>query len=155
MIIKSSAFENNEMIPELYTCDGQNMNPPLEFSDVPEEAKSLVLIMDDPDVPKEVLEEQMYDHWVMFNTPPQTKMIPEGETIGVLGNNSSGKNRYTGPCPPPQYEPTTHRYFFKLYALDTELELGAGSSKKDVLEAIDGHVIEEAELVGLYDRSES
>ena len=92
------------------------------------------------------------DHWILFNMPPQTREIASGVTVGVPGKNGAGANQYTGPCPPPQYEPSEHRYFFKLYALDTELPLAAGASKADVEQAMRGHVIAQTELVGRYKR---
>jgi Raf kinase inhibitor-like YbhB/YbcL family protein len=151
--LTSSAFENNGTIPSTYTCDDRrDMNPPLSISGVPEGAKSLVLLMDDPDVPKAVKPDGMFDHWVLFNIPPETREIAAGVTIGVPGVNGAGNNAYTGPCPPPQYEPSTHRYFFKLYALDSELSFKAGVSKAEVEKAMQGHIVAEAQLVGRYKR---
>src|SRR3989338_2196321 len=145
--ITSSAFEQDGRIPSKYTCDGdRTINPPLVFSGVPESAKSLALIMDDPDVPKVLHADGVFDHWVLFNIPPSTTEIPEGGSAGTPGGNGAGKNAYTGPCPPPQYEPSEHRYFFKLYALDTELPLKAGASKADVLKSLEGHVLAQAQL---------
>lgn len=145
MQIKSSAFENNEKIPAKYTCDGQNINPPLTFSQVPKEAKSLVLIVDDPDAPGKT-----WTHWVLYNILSSTlqileNQIPEGAVEGVTDFGSTG---YGGPCPPSG----THRYFFKLYALDTTLDLEESATKADVEEKIKDHIIEKAELIGLYSR---
>jgi Raf kinase inhibitor-like YbhB/YbcL family protein len=152
--LTSSAFEHNGLIPSKYTCDGDRaINPPLEFSGVPEGAKSLVLIMDDHDVPKELRSDGVYDHWVIFNIPADTKKIIEGgSNPGVHGANSSGASAYTGPCPPPQYEPREHRYVFKLYALSAILLLPAGATKKDVLDALIPVKLAETELIGRYSR---
>jgi len=150
--ITSSAFAEGASIPSKFTCDGDQVSPPLSISGVPEGAKSLVLIMDDPDVPKQLKPDGVFDHWVLFNIPPSTTEIPEGGSVGTPGGNGAGKNAYTGPCPPPQYEPSEHRYFFKLYALDTELPLKAGASKADVLKSLEGHVLAQAQLVGKYKR---
>jgi Raf kinase inhibitor-like YbhB/YbcL family protein len=145
--IKSSAFENRGTIPEKYTCEGADINPPLEFIDVPKEAVSCVLIMDDPDVPAFVRKDQMWVHWVVYDIPPQTKKIPENSTPpGVLGRGTGGEMRYQGPCPPDR----EHRYFFKLYALDTLLKLKPGASKQEIEASMASHVLAEAQLIGLY-----
>jgi len=149
MELTSSAFKNEETIPVKYTCDGQNISPPLKISGVPTNAESLVLIMDDPDVPKSVREDGMFDHWVVFNIPPDTREIPEGqEPEGMPGKGTSGKTGYYGPCPPDR----EHRYFFRLYALDTILDLPAKSDKRTVEGAITGHVVDRAYIMGRYDR---
>jgi len=153
LAITSSAFEQNGRIPSKYTCDGdRSVSPPLVFSGVPEGAKSLALIMDDPDVPKVLHPDGVFDHWVLFNILPGVREIAEGQTVGTAGANGGGKNAYTGPCPPPQYEPSEHRYIFVLYALDTILPLKEGATKQEVLKAINGHVIQQAELIGKYKR---
>ncbi len=153
MQITSSAFEHNTSIPSKYTCDGDRpTNPPLSISGVPEEAKSLALIMDDPDVPKQLRPDGVFDHWVLFNIPVETREIPEGTSAGTPGANTGGGNAYTGPCPPPQFEPAEHRYIFKLYALDIELDVGPGAEKRKVIEAMQGHILAEAELIGKYKR---
>ena len=152
MKLTSSAFNNSGRIPVKYTCDGENVSPPLTFEDIPENAASLVLIMDDPDVPTAVRPERNFDHWVLFNIPPETREIAEGASAGTPGVNGAGESAYTGPCPPPQYEPKEHRYFFRLYALDTELSLSEGTTKAAVLEAIKSHILKEAELMGTYSR---
>lgn len=152
LTLTSSAFENGASIPSRFTCDGVQVSPPLSISGVPEDAKSLVLIMDDPDVPKALKPDGIFDHWVLFNIPPETREIPEGGFVGVSGANSAGRNTYTGPCPPPQYEPSQHRYFFKLYALDAELLLSAGASKAEVESAMQGHIMAHTELMGVYKR---
>ncbi len=150
MKISSPIFQDQTLIPGKYTCDGENINPTLRINDVPTGAVSLVLIMDDPDVPEYVRKDGVWDHWVVFNIPPETSEIPEGsEPQGVAGQGTAGNTKYHGPCPPDG----KHRYFFKLYALDTRLELRAGASKREVLEAMRGHVLSEATLIGYYDRS--
>ncbi len=154
--ITSPAFEQNASIPSKFTCDAGSPpaggSPPLAISGVPEGAKSLALIMDDPDVPKQLKPDGVFDHWVLFNISPATTEISEGGSVGTPGANSAGKNAYYAPCPPPQYEPSEHRYVFALYALDTELALKAGTSKADVLKALEGHVLAQAQLVGKYKR---
>jgi len=145
MIVTSSAFGQNGSIPSKYTCDGESMNPPLEVKDVPVGSQSLVLIVDDPDAVRGT-----YTHWVVYNIGPQTTIIPEhGVPAGAVeGLTSSGKTGYGGPCPPSG----VHRYFFKLYALDTMLNLPAGADKAALEKAMEEHVLEKAELVGLYSR---
>jgi hypothetical protein len=143
--IISSEFKNNEKIPSNYTCEGEDVNPPLEFVDVPEDAKSLALIVDDPDAPGKT-----WVHWVVFNIPPETEEIDE-DTVpddAILGRTDFGNKSYGGPCPPSG----THRYFFKLYALDAMLDLDSGASKQEVLDAMNGRIIEKAELVGIFAR---
>jgi Raf kinase inhibitor-like YbhB/YbcL family protein len=149
MKLESPAFEHGGKIPSKHTCDGENTNPPLTISDVPSEAKSLVLIMDDPDVPKTIREDGMWDHWVVFNIPPDVREIKEGEEPeGVHGAGTGGNEDYFGPCPPDR----EHRYFFKLYALDANLDLPGKARKQQVEEAMGGHLIVQAELMGLYER---
>ncbi len=152
MKLKSSVFENNTSIPPRYTCDGENINPPLTISEIPKGTISLVLIVDDPDIPnvvKEKMNIHTYDHWILFNIPPDTTEIAENSTAhGVQGINSNGDNTYTGCCPPDK----EHRYFFKLYALDTMLDLPEGSTKQEVETAMKEHIIEQTELVGKYNR---
>lgn len=145
MKITSPAFSGSGKVPSKYTCDGDNTNPPLEFQDVPLDARSLVLIVDDPDAPS-----RTWVHWVVYNIDPRTKQIKENSVPagGVLGVTDSGKSDYGGPCPPSG----THRYFFKLYALDTMLDLPGGLTKQQVLEKMNDHVIEQAQLIGLYSR---
>jgi Raf kinase inhibitor-like YbhB/YbcL family protein len=147
MQLTSPAFQHKGHIPKLYTCEGKNAHPPLQFHNIPEGTKSFVLIMDDPDVPASIRPEQMFDHWVIFNIPPETREIKEsGKVPGIQGQNTRGKNDYFGPCPPFG----EHRYFFKLYALDCQLLLHPGATKKAVQQALQGHVLAEAELMGLY-----
>lgn len=149
MKLTSSAFQEGSIIPSLYTCESKNISPPLDISGVPPNAKSLVLICDDPDVPKSLRPDGMYDHWVVFNIPPNTHKIPERATApGTQGKNTAGKNQYTGPCPPDR----EHRYFFKLYALDCLLNLPAGATKKEVEQAAHGHIIAQCQLMGRYEK---
>ena len=144
MKISSRAFQDQSVIPSQYTCDGQDRIPPLSFADVPTGAKTLALVMDDPDAPMGI-----WDHWVIWNISPTTKEIPEGQAPqGIAGRNSWGKNSYGGPCPPDR----EHRYFFKLYALDTTLDLPPSSRKSDLEKAMKGHILTEAQLMGRYDR---
>ncbi|KKW20065.1 MAG: PEBP family protein [Parcubacteria group bacterium GW2011_GWA2_51_10] len=156
--LTSSVFEHNGKIPSKYTCDGdRSINPPLEIAGAPEGTKTLALIMDDPDVPKVKRPSGVFDHWVVFNMmpPPEggTLEIFEGGPIpGMQGANTAGTNVYTGPCPPPEYEPSEHRYVFKLYALDSELDLDKNATKDDVLAAMNGRILESAELIGRYKR---
>ncbi|MBU0469901.1 MAG: YbhB/YbcL family Raf kinase inhibitor-like protein [Nanoarchaeota archaeon] len=144
MEILSSAFDDGDEIPIKYTCDDEDISPPLEFSDIPEEAKSLVLILDDPDAPKET-----WTHWLVFNIPVNATEVDEGkEPKGTAGENSWGKLGYGGPCPPDG----EHKYIFKLFALDLKLDLPEGSNKNDVEAAMEGHILEKAELIGKYER---
>jgi len=145
MKITSPVFQEGKTIPSKYTCDGLNISPPLEITDVPKEAKSLVLIMDDPDAIKPA--NKIWDHWIVFNMPTTTKKIEEGkEPQGIHGKGTSNNLKYQGPCPPD----AEHRYFFKLYALDTNLSLQEGATKKQVEESMKGHILAQATLIGTY-----
>ena len=145
MNLTSPVFENNGNIPSKYSCDGDNINPPLKIADIPENAKSLVLIVDDPDAPSKT-----WVHWVLWNIPGNTKTIDENKipNDAVQGVNDFGKNNYGGPCPPS----STHRYFFKLYALNTFLEIPKSSTKQDIEKAMKNHIIAETKLIGKYSR---
>ncbi|KKR70623.1 MAG: YbhB and YbcL [Candidatus Nomurabacteria bacterium GW2011_GWB1_40_7] len=144
MRLESPEFENGGNIPSRFTCDGEGTNPELIFSDISKEAKSLVLLMDDPDAPMGI-----WDHWIVFNMPPDTKGISENSIPnGVVGKNTRGDNKYGPPCPPDR----EHRYFFKLYALNTKLGLDENATKQDVLNAMQEHILTEAELMGRYNR---
>jgi len=139
----TSDFEHEGMIPEKYTCDGANIAPILEISDVPENTKSFALIVDDPDAPV-----GLWVHWVLYNLPSDTRTIdennlPNGTTAGMT---NFGFTKWGGPCPPDGM----HRYYFKLYALDKELNLPAGLNKKQLEEAIKDSIIEKTELMGRY-----
>lgn len=144
MFLKS-VFKNNENIPKKYTCDGENINPPLEISGVPEDAKSLVLIVDDPDAPMGT-----WVHWTMWNIDPKTEKIEENNVPygAVEGMTSFKKLGYGGPCPPSG----VHHYYFKIYAIDTMLALSNKSDKLEIEKEINGRILDQAELVGLYSR---
>jgi len=142
--VTSSAFHEGGNIPSKFTCDGSDTSPPLQITGVPSEAKSLVLIADDPDAPS-----GLFTHWLVWNIPPQTNSIAEGSgPKGVHGTNDFGKSGYKGPCPPPG----THRYSFKIFALDRELDLRGGAKRSQVDAAMKGHIIAQGELVGRYAR---
>jgi Raf kinase inhibitor-like YbhB/YbcL family protein len=144
MKLTSTAFANGSPIPMEYTCDGADLSPPLEFSDMPTSARSLALIMDDPDAPM-----GNWVHWLVWNIPPSTAAFARGHKIPwTQGTTSWKRPGYGGPCPPSG----SHRYFFKLYALDTMLELPASALKKDLEAAMQGHIIASAELMGRYKR---
>lgn len=138
-------FLHQESIPKKYTCDGEDSTPEISVEGVPEEAKSLALILDDPDAPMGT-----FVHWLLFNIPPNTtkitsKPLPAGS---IQGFNDFGRVNYGGPCPPSG----VHRYFFKLYALDKTLDLKEGATKAQLESAMKGHIIEKTELIGLYTR---
>ncbi|MBD3259784.1 YbhB/YbcL family Raf kinase inhibitor-like protein [Candidatus Woesearchaeota archaeon] len=144
MKITSPAFEDGKAIPAEYTCKGSDISPELNFEEVPEEAKSLALVMDDPDAPMGT-----WDHWVVFNIPATATKVAKGtEPEGVAGKNSWDKTGYGGPCPPSG----THRYYFKLYALDAELNLAQGATKAELMKAMQGHIIAEARLMGTFSK---
>ncbi|HYF67552.1 MAG TPA: YbhB/YbcL family Raf kinase inhibitor-like protein [Ohtaekwangia sp.] len=140
--ISSSAFENEGVIPRKYTCDGAGINPPVKIEHVPEGTKSFVVLMDDPDAPGKV-----FDHWVVWNILPN-QQIKENSTPGSIGKNSLGKNEYIGPCPPSG----EHRYFIKVYALDTLLDLDDTADKNRVETALEQHILAYGELVGVYQK---
>jgi len=145
LVLKSSAFNHNESIPIKYTCDGDNVNPPLTVENIDRRANSLVLIMDDPDAPSGV-----FDHWLKWNIPKSTTVISEGtEPEGISGKNSAGGLTYRGPCPPSG----THHYRFKLYSLDNTVTLGEGATKSQLEAAMQDHILQQTELVGLYSRN--
>ena len=141
--VMSPAFENNKLIPAKYTCDGDDVNPPLAIDGVPEGTKTLAVIVDDPDAPMGT-----WDHWIVWNIPATASKIAENTVPGTEGMNDFRRRAYGGPCPPSG----THRYFFKVYALDVKLDLSPTSRKRDVEKAMQGHVLAKAELVGLYRR---
>jgi len=142
MKISSPSFEHEKMIPKKFTCQGEDINPRLDIADIPKDAKSLVLIIDDPDAPRKT-----FVHWVVFNITPQ-KTIKERSIPGMQGMNDFQKQSYGGPCPPLG----VHRYFFKVYALDMLLPLKEGATKEQVEEAMKGHILEETNLIGLYQK---
>ena len=142
MRITSSAFSNNAMIPSKYTCQGQDISPPLEFSNIQKNAKMLALIMDDPDAPSGT-----FTHWLVWNIPSKITEIHEGERIIYpQGLNDFGRQYYKGPCPPSG----VHRYFFTLYALNKEIDLKPGATKDELLKAMRDNIIEKTELIGKY-----
>jgi len=142
MEITSPAFKHNEYIPAKYTCEGEDINPAFAINGIPEGTKSLALIMDDPDAPIGV-----WVHWVVFDIPVIPR-IEENSIPGKLGITNSGRRDYHGPCPPSG----THRYFFKIYALDALLNLKEGISKGQLEKTMQGHILDKAELIGLYQR---
>jgi hypothetical protein len=150
MKIESSAFAPGQPIPQKYTCEGTDVSPAFRWSGAPAGTKTFALIADDPDAPA-----RTWVHWVLFNLPAATQLLPEAvpktesAAGGVQGRNDFGKIGYGGPCPPPGHP---HRYFFKLYALDSELLLTSSATKKDVDGAMQGHVLAQAELMGTYQR---
>ena len=143
--LKSSVFEHMGDIPRKYTCQGENISPPLSISNIPENAKSLALIAEDPDAPGITV-----THWVICHLDPTITEIPEGGKLekAIIGKNMRGKNEYMGPCPPFG----KHRYIFKLFALDEQLELDSKSKKKHLLKKMQGYIIEETQLIGLYQK---
>ncbi len=149
--VRSTAFSEGGAIPRKYTCDGEDVSPPLNWSGVPEDAKSLVLIADDPDAPVGV-----WVHWVLYDIPPSLSGLPEGvaktptvQGVGTQGINDFRQIGYGGPCPP---RGPAHRYFFKLYALDTLLNLKPGLRKGDIERAMKGHILAQAQCMGTYRR---
>lgn len=144
--LSSSAFEHGKPIPARYTCDGKDVNPPLSISQVPSTAKTLALIVDDPDAPAGT-----WSHWLVWNIAPTTSEILEGTVPGgsVQGINDFRRSSYGGPCPPSG----THRYFFRLFALDRSLTLGPETTRRSLLSALEGHVVMETELMGTYART--
>ena len=144
MKITSPAFSHNQPIPKKYTCQGQDINPPLAISGVPAGTESLVLIMDDPDAPG-----GNWDHWLVYNITP-TSEIKENSVPGTQTRNDFGRVNYGGPCPPSG----THRYFFKLYALDMGMPLfKKAPTKKELESTMQGHILDKAELIGLYQKT--
>lgn len=148
--IMSGAFGDGEEIPSKYTCDGENISPPLKWSEVPGEAKELVLICEDIDAPVGTI-----THWILYGIDPELEGLKEGlmpnsdPSNGTHGRRSFGKKEYMGPCPPGK---KAHHYVFKLYALDRRLDLETGVKKKNLIKAMEGHIIETSELVGAYTR---
>ena len=143
--LESSAFGNAQAIPSRHSCEGEDVSPPLRWSNVPEGARSLALVVDDPDAPGGV-----FTHWIAWGLDPATEGLGEGEQAPGAGQNDFGTSGYRGPCPPPGHG--RHRYVFRLYALDTEPELAVGAAKAELEQAIAEHVLTTAELVGTYER---
>ena len=143
--LESSAFGHGQAVPARHTCEGQDLSPPLRWAGVPAEARSLALVVDDPDAPRGV-----FTHWLAWGIDPSAGGLGEGEPAPSEGRNDFGTTGYRGPCPPPGHG--RHRYVFRLYALDRELELGSGAGKADLERAIEGRVLATAELIGTYER---
>lgn len=143
--ITSTAFTEGENIPRLYTCDDQNISPPLAWTGIPTSTTSLAIIMDDPDAPAGT-----WVHWVLYNLPPNTTSLEQGKIgLGLDGKNDFNRFGYGGPCPP---RGSNHRYFIKIYALDVELDLKSGASKAQVESAMRGHILVQGQLMGRYGR---
>jgi len=138
--VLSAAFNHGGQIPKKYTCEGEDVNPPLEISNLPTGTKTVALIVEDPDAPHGT-----FDHWIAWNIPPN-KTIAENSLPGMNGTNGFGKTGYGGPCPPSG----SHRYFFKVYALDTKLDLPAASDKKALQQAMKGHILAKGEMMAHY-----
>lgn len=148
--IKSPAFEEGELIPKKYTCDGVNVSPPLQWSSLPADVESIVLICEDPDAPS-----GLWTHWIIFNLPAETKGVSEFimerevlENGAQQGLNDFGTIGYRGPCPPGG----SHRYYYRIYALDVLLELPSRINRQDLLEAMNGHIIDQGQIMGIYTR---
>jgi Raf kinase inhibitor-like YbhB/YbcL family protein len=153
LTLKSPAFGNRQDIPSLYTCEGKNISPPLQWADVPEGTKSFVLIVDDPDAPDPKAPKRVFTHWLVYNIPPTVNALAEGISVlpagSQVGMNDRQRTSWTGPCPPIG----KHRYFHKLYALDSTLDFPQPPSKSEVETAMKSHVLGQAELIGLYEKS--
>ena len=151
LTVLSSAFQEGDKIPAKYTCEGQDVSPPLAWSEPPAGTRSLALIVDDPDAPGGV-----FTHWLLFNIPPDSRELPEAvpaqaelDSGALQGKTDFGRTGYGGPCPPPG---RPHRYQFTLYALDQPLDLEGGASKKQLLSAMEGHILAQGQLTGTYQR---
>lgn len=142
-----SAFGESQPIPSKYSCDGSNVSPALQWSNVPDGTKSFALVVDDPDAPNTT-----FTHWVLFDIPAETRSLAEGQrAVGIAGRNDFQQEGYGGPCPPANHD--AHRYFFRLYALDVEsLGLSQGARKEEALAAMQGHILEQTQLMGRYKR---
>ena len=155
MKVTSSAFQQGGSIPSQYTCEGKDVSPPLSWSGAGSNAKTFALIVDDPDAPDPAKPQRVYVHWVVYNIPAGTSSLPENASKtgmpkgAVQGKNDWGKPEYGGPCPPIG----RHRYFFKLYALDTELTGLKAATKADIERAVKGHVVDSGELMGTYQKA--
>lgn len=155
LIVTSSAYEPGGSIPKLYTCEGRDISPPLAWSGVPEKARSLILIVDDPDAPDPARPQRTWVHWVLYNIPVSVTSLPENARVdqaargSLEGRNDWGRTGYGGPCPPIG----RHRYFHKLYALDTVLPDLGKPTKADLEKAMEGHVLARGELIGTYQKA--
>jgi len=141
LTVCSPAFKDNDSIPIKYTCDGDNINPELQIGDIPRQASSLVLIVEDPDAPIGT-----WDHWIVWNIPTDISAIAEDSIPGIEGLNDFNQHHYGGPCPPSG----KHRYFFKLFALDTKLNLDTSARKLELEKAMIGHIVAFGETMGIY-----
>ena len=150
--ITSTAFDDGAAIPRVFTCQGEDLSPPLQWSGVPDGARSLALIVDDPDAPDPAAPKMTWSHWVLYNLPADSTGLPQAAAAlpagTVDGINDWKRTGYGGPCPPIG----RHRYFFRLYALDTNLTISDPATRERVLEAIEGHVVESAVLMGTYEK---
>jgi Raf kinase inhibitor-like YbhB/YbcL family protein len=154
LTLSSAAFENGREIPSVHTCEGGDISPPLSWSEVPPETRSLALIVDDPDAPDPAKPQRVFTHWVLYNIPPNADGLPQGAQADNLppgahqGTNGWGRIGFGGPCPPIG----RHRYFHKLYALDTVLPDLGDADKATLEQAMQGHVVAQTELIGLYQK---
>jgi Raf kinase inhibitor-like YbhB/YbcL family protein len=155
ILIISDAFQEGEAIPIKHTCDGDDLSPALRWSDIPPNTKSFALICEDPDAPSGT-----FTHWILYNLPPTVSELPEGVSAeerlangAIQGRNDFKRIGYGGPCPPPK--DSAHRYFFRLYALDTELQLRAGARREDIVLAMEGHILAKGHLMGTYQRKQA
>jgi Raf kinase inhibitor-like YbhB/YbcL family protein len=149
--LNSPAFEEGGKIPSVYTCDGENISPEIRIEGVPEGTRSLLLVMDDPDIPEHVKERlsiEKFDHWTVYNIPSDTTILPEGAQLAHVGLTSGGEAKYSGPCPPDR----EHRYFFRLYALPTQLNFDSLPTQQEVEDAAKKIALESATLMGRYER---
>ena len=144
LTITSPDFQEGKLIPEKFTCDGENISPAITITSIPKEAVSMALIMDDPDAPSGT-----FDHWIAWNIPASTTSLLEGATVPNQGKNHYGLARYRGPCPP---KGKPHRYFIKVYALDQMIGIPDGATKEQLEDAMEGHILSKGELVGTYQR---
>ena len=150
MQLTSIPFSDGGIIPRQFTCDGKSINPPLMWSEIPPSTKSFVLTMEDPDVPRNLRPDGLFIHWLVWNIPPAVTAIAENtEPPGVVGLNTAGQIGYTGPCPPSG----SHRYIFRLYALDCELTIPSTAAKGELLRVMQGHILDQAELMGRYEKN--
>ncbi len=148
--LKSAAYANGEAIPVKYSCQGEDISPPLMWTDPPSGTQSFALIFDDPDAVQ--VARRVWDHWLLYNIPAETRALAEGASLPtgtLVGKNSWQKLTYGGPCPPPG---KPHRYYFKLYALNTTLQLKSGATKAALLKAMEGHILAQVELMGTFAR---
>ncbi len=144
LIISSPVFKHEGNIPAKYTCEGEDINPPLQIDEIPHGTQTLALVMEDPDAPNGT-----FDHWLVWNIPAAKHIIPEHSNPGISGMNSGGKTGYHGPCPPSG----SHRYYFYVFALDRHLDLGAGESKNALLQEMEKHTLAKGSLMGRYQRT--